>query len=96
MPICETCETTLIRFVHIMQHPAYDGTLRVGCICAGNMERDAAGAAQREADFRKRHARRSNWLARTWRISSSGNEYLNADGFNVVIYRRGDHWAARV
>jgi hypothetical protein len=95
--LCEMCEARLVRFVHVMEHDAYEGVLRVGCICAGHMEEDLVGARMREAAYKNDRARRSRWLQRKWRVSAGGNEFLNtADGFNVVIYRTGRSWGARV
>jgi|SRR6516162_2113883 len=90
---CEMCEVAEMRFVHTMKHPGY-GTLRVGCICAGNMEGDYVGAVAREAAVKGRRG----WLDRRWRVSAKGNEFLNTrDGFNVVVYPlRDGGWAARI
>jgi hypothetical protein len=80
-----------------MEHASYSETLRVGCVCAGHMEEDLVGARQREADYKSDRSRRVRWLQRSWRISASGNEFLNTnDGFNVVIYSRGEIWGGRV
>ena len=92
---CEMCEVMLVRYVHTMEHPDHE-TLRVGCICAGNMEQDLAGARQREADFKSRLSRRARWLIRDWRMSMAGNDYVNCEGFNVVVYPRNGRWSARV
>ena len=42
--------------------------------------------------------RPGSWLARTWRRSAKGNEYTNAEGFNIVIFehRNGSGWGARI
>lgn len=95
--LCEMCETRLVRFVPVMEHDDYDDVLRVGCVCAGHMEEDLVGARKREAAYRNDRSRRSRWLQRRWRLSAAGNEYLNTnDGFNVVVYRKGVIWGARV
>lgn len=95
--LCEMCEARLVRFVHVMWNDRYDGELRVGCVCAGNMEEDLEGARRRESSFKSSRARRTRWLSRKWRTSSAGNEYLNTtDGFNVVIFERAAIWGARV
>lgn len=95
--LCEMCEARLVRFVHIMVHDDYDGVLRVGCVCAGHMEENLVGARKREAAYRNDRSRQSRWLQRRWRLSASGNEYLNTnDGFNVVVYCTGRIWGARV
>ena len=89
------CEVQEIRYVHEMWHADY-GTLYTGCICAGHMEQDLVGARQRETNFKQRLSRRVNWLRREWRISYSGNEFINThDGFNVVVFQNGETWGAR-
>lgn len=90
------CEVQEIRYVHSMEHADYPDILQCGCICAGHMEQDLAGAREREAEFKADGRRRSRWLSRQWRISGSGNDFLNADGFHIVVYRRGKIWAARI
>ncbi|MDT3687475.1 MAG: hypothetical protein RO009_20810 [Pseudorhodoplanes sp.] len=95
--LCEMCEARYVRFVHVMEHPNYPDTLRVGCVCAGHMEENLVGARKREAGFKSERSRRVRWLSRRWRVSAAGNEFLNTnDGFNVVVYPRGAIWGARV
>jgi hypothetical protein len=95
--LCEMCEARHVRFVHVMEHPRYEDVLRVGCVCAGHMEENVAGARKREVGFKGERSRRKRWLSREWRISTSGNEFLNTnDGFNIVVYRKGAIWGARV
>jgi hypothetical protein len=94
--MCEMCESQMVRYVHTMEHPAYPEALDVGCVCAGKMEEDYARARLRERTFKKRVARRARWLRREWRVSASGNEYINADGFNIVVFPRGRGWSARI
>ena len=95
--VCQMCEVQRIRYVHVMQHPDYPDELHVGCICAGNMEQDLVGARQRETNFRKRRSRKSKWLTRDWRTSVVGNEFINTDGYNIVVYpKAGAGWGARV
>jgi hypothetical protein len=89
------CEVMLVRFVHTMSHPDCE-PLRVGCVCAGNMEQDLVGARKREASFRNRNSRRARWLSREWRTSYAGNDYINTDGFNVMVYPNGTSWSAQV
>jgi hypothetical protein len=78
-----------------MAHPQHE-SLQVGCVCAGHMEQDVAGARRREANLKLTQTRRRRWLHRAWRVSANGNDFINTDGFNVVIYPQGDHWGARV
>jgi hypothetical protein len=89
---CEMCGKEQVRFVHVMTHPHYVGPLRVGGVCAGKME-DAYAASRREKAARSRSARRSRWLSRRWRTSTKGNPFLNVDGRNLVVFRRGRGWS---
>jgi hypothetical protein len=94
--ICEMCEVQDVRYAHTMEHEAYADTLRVGCVCAGHMEKDIVGARNREKAFKASRLRRARWLTREWRTSQAGNHYLNTDGFNVVVYPVGRAWGARI
>jgi hypothetical protein len=93
---CEMCETQEIRYVHHMQHPNYPEILGCGCVCAGHMESDYEGARQREKVLRNAGARRRKWLTRDWRVSRNGNPFLNADGYNIVVYPAGQGWGFRI
>jgi hypothetical protein len=94
--ICEMCEETEIRYVHRMHHPDYAAELDVGCICAGHMEGDVAGARAREAAAKGRAARRKRWLTRRWRTSAKGNPTIKSDGYRTTVYPRGKGWAATI
>ncbi|ASD26541.1 MULTISPECIES: hypothetical protein [Brevundimonas] len=98
---CEMCETQEIRFVHHMTHPNYPGELGVGCVCAGRMEENYDAARQRETTARNQAGRKRKWLSRTWRVSFSGNEFLNTDGYNIVVFQQSSgpqrgSWTFRV
>jgi hypothetical protein len=93
---CEMCETQEIRYVHYMEHPSYPTPLGCGCVCAGHMEDNYEGARLREKSLRNSSARRQRWLTRDWRTSRSGNPFLNADGYNIVVYPAGHGWGFRV
>lgn len=84
--ICAMCETQEIRYVHYMQHPAYPDVLGCGCVCAGRMEENYTGAHEREKSLRNAAGRKRRWLDRAWRISGKGNPYINANGYNVVVF----------
>lgn len=93
---CEMCESQVIRYVHHMEHPFYPDELAVGCVCAGHMEEDLAGARKREATMRNRASKRARWLTRAWRRSAKGNPTLKADGFRITVYPRGGGFGATV
>lgn len=92
--ICEMCGYQIIRYAHHMEHPKYK-SLIAGCVCAGKMEGNIAGAKQREAEFKNRQARRINFLKRKWNQSKKGNEYLKMDDHVIVLYHdtsKGNNW----
>ena len=91
--ICGMCERKEIRYVHYMEHPNYFEVLGCGCICAGHMEEDYEGAQRREALLHNAAARRKRWLSRDWRTSAKGNDFLNTDGYNAVVFRQGTGWS---
>jgi hypothetical protein len=89
------CEVVEIRYQHFMEHPDYAGTLACGCVCAENMAEGYDGHESEKA-LRNAAGRRSRWLRRQWRTSAKGNDYLNVDGWNIVIFRRADGtWGGR-
>jgi hypothetical protein len=51
---------------------------------------------QRERALRNASGRRRRPLTRDWRISRNRNLFLNADGYNVVVYPAGRWWSFRV
>ena len=92
--ICEMCGYQIIRYVHCMEHRRYR-PLFVGCVCAGKMEGNIAGAKKREADFKNRQTRRAKFLKRPWKQSKKGNEYLKIDEHVIVLYHNtnaGNIW----
>jgi hypothetical protein len=65
---CQMCEFASVRYVHVMQHPEWDGELWVGCHCAAKMEENYQDAEKREAEFKRklRNPRKANsesWVA---------------------------------
>lgn len=89
---CEMCEEAIIRYVHLMEHPDHAELLRVGCVCAGRLERDPDAAQRREAAARSRAGRLLRWMRKTWRTSAKGNPYLKAKGHLIVLYQSLDGW----
>jgi hypothetical protein len=89
--ICQMCESTEIRYVHVMQHPDYrEGDLHCGCICAGHMSGNLAAARSRERSMRNRATRRGRFPRRKgWKVSAKGNSHIKVDGYHVVLVRRG-------
>jgi len=93
---CQMCGQEKIRFVHVMCHPKVEEQLSVGCICAGKMTGDYEAAERREAVLKNKAARKARWLTRKWRLSTKGNPYLNIDGNNIGVHRKGTRWAYRI
>jgi hypothetical protein len=92
------CESKAIRYVHTMTHPHYGTALKVGCVCAQNMECDYVGPRLRERKLRLIADRRKRWLTRRgWIVSARGNPFINIDGFNIAIFCHADgSWGGRI
>jgi hypothetical protein len=90
---CEMCEEQEIRFEHVMCHPDYPHDLRCGCVCAGHMSGNLAGARRREREAKSEARRRAKFPDRRgWRCSDSGNEVIRVAGHLVVVFDRGDRF----
>ena len=96
MRICEMCKSAEIRYEHIMEHSDYPDALVVGCICAERMEEDYVNPRLREHKLKSAQKKRSNWVAKGWRISSRDNPYKNDGNFHVVVYQTHYSWMSRV
>jgi hypothetical protein len=84
---CQMCESTEVRFVHVMTHRNYSEDLHVGCVCAENMANDYIGPRLRERELLNVAKRRNGWLRRKWKTSHKGVIYLNTDGFHIALFR---------
>lgn len=94
--ICEMCECREIRYVHIMKHTNFAGTIRAGRECAAKMGEDYAGACRREQELKSRSSRKQNWMRREWRVSAAGNDFVNVNGFNIVLIEAPSGWRIRI
>jgi hypothetical protein len=95
---CAMCEVAEVRYVHVMTNPRWEGELRVGCVCAGRMEEDAAAAERREAEFKRtKQPKVANCLS--W--VKAADEILGAAGLSyherdfVKSIRGRMAWSAR-
>jgi len=51
------------------------------------MTNDYTNPMQLENDLRNKVLRRTDWINKEWKFSKKGNQYLNKDGHNFLIYR---------
>lgn len=88
--ICGMCLSSTVRYVHYMSHAEYNTghLVAAGCICAGYMSQDSAGAEIREQKLKSSAGKRLRWLTRKWKVSKKGNDYLKFQGWLVTIYPR--------
>lgn len=83
--LCEMCEHQHIRYIHIMEHPRYPDRLKVGQVCAGNMEGDLFASEYRDKAMRHLSARRSNFpKLKGWKASKAGNVYIKTSEEAIV------------
>jgi len=85
--ICRMCGHQIIRYVHVMRHPAYPRRIGAGCVCAGRMEGDAERARQRENAFKNRQSRLETFLRLPLKRSKNGNEYVKYKNEIITILR---------
>ncbi len=85
--ICRMCGHQIIRYVHVMRHPAYPKAIGAGCVCAGRMEGDAERARQRENAFKNRQSRLETFLRLPLKRSKNGNEYVKYKNEIITILR---------
>ena len=86
---CEMCETSTIRFVHVMRHADYHEDLDCGCVCAEHMQEDYVNPRKREKALRNRAGRRARFAERKgWKLSANGTPYIKVDGHHMVVAKR--------
>lgn len=92
---CEMCDHEGIRYVHIMEHPEFNGQLRVGCSCAEKMEEDYANPRFREKVLRNKYGRLATFMKRNWSLRPNGNYTLKFKGRYITImpskFKRGEY-----
>lgn len=85
---CEMCGNEKIRYVHILEHPAYDGEIRAGCVCASKMIDDYAVPLEREHAVKNRLKRKQSFFRQEWYTkSSTGNLVLRYKGEHITIIK---------
>ena len=71
---CEMCGQENIRYVHYMNHPDYPDELKVGCVCAENMENDYVNPRKREQKLKNKASRKKRWPElKGWKHTSNDN-----------------------
>lgn len=83
---CMMCGNEKIRYVHIVEHNEIEEQYRVGCICAEKLTEDYVNPKEREKELKRKSNERISWIKKKWKISKSGNHYLNIDGNNIVVF----------
>lgn len=87
--VCEVCGQKLIRYVHVLAHDDYGGTIEAGCVCAGRLEMDVDRAKAREKEFlsRKTFATRKGW-APCKRFDDDAYS-IKVDGHKIIVFHKG-------
>ncbi len=88
---CEMCESTEIRYVHVMRHPDFETELRVGCVCAEHLSEGYVGK-ENERRLRNYAKRRSRFLNRKWKTSRSGNPKIELNDYPITIFEKVCGW----
>ena len=93
---CEACRSTIIRFAHVLSHPDVDDRLKVGCICAGYLIGDMGMARAGDERARALAGKRARWATRRWRMSRSGNWWIEHEGAVITVFKHEDRFCASV
>ncbi|TAE87561.1 MAG: hypothetical protein EAZ82_07770 [Verrucomicrobia bacterium] len=101
---CEFCGQESIRYVHSLEHPDWQQTIRVGRICAARYTmtspRELAAA---EAILKNRSQRRQRFPThKSWKTSAKGNRYIDYCETHILVTRVtngyrlkiGDRWGS--
>jgi len=92
---CEMCNHEGIRYVHIMEHPEFDGQLRAGCSCAEKMEGNYANPGRREKALRNKYSRLVTFRKKNWSLRPNGNYTLKFKGYYITIipskFKKGEY-----
>lgn len=88
---CGMCESSQVRFVHVMENERYPQQLLCGCVCAGHMAEDLVSAEKRDGAMRSRAGKRDRFPDRKgWKTSAKGTPYIKVDGYHLmVVAKRG-------
>lgn len=92
---CEMCGYEKLRYVHLLEHPDYDGIIRVGCECAEKMIIEYVDLEKRERELRNRGNRKKNFLKREWTYKpNTGNYTMRYKGEYITIMKSkfGNGW----
>jgi hypothetical protein len=81
---CGMCLTTVIRFVHVMEHDAHSFKVEAGSHCA-EMMGEGYAARERDREMSNRAERRRRWPFRRWKPTPEGGDFLKARGKLFVI-----------
>lgn len=84
---CEMCGQEKIRYVHILQHPNFNGELRVGCVCAERMTDDYINPQKTERELKNRLNRKKNYMRKEWQERNQGKYVLRYKGENITIMK---------
>ena len=92
--VCQMCQSSIIRNVHVVEHDDYEGQLQVGCICAIHLTEDKKATEEREKTLKsvtgkitRLRNRKELWLE-GWSRSLSGNLYFKEKGFVYIAKRQ--------
>jgi hypothetical protein len=92
---CEMCERQEIRHVHIVSHPDYPSTLRVGCDCAEKLTGDYSTPTERERSHKNWLARLNRFLTKGWEAGRYGSLYRRWKGRSLLVAPKGAGWIAK-
>lgn len=101
--LCQACGTQAIRHIHVLAHPAWPDLIETGCVCAGNLTEDSAGAHQRQLMMQNRSIARArkiklaNAFVNNWVHVSSNNFENSYNKKRIMLFKSGAQgWSYRI
>jgi len=91
---CGMCGGQNIRYVHVMSHPDYPGTLECGCVCAEHMA-DGYNGKDNEAVLRKA-ARRIKTQLKNWRTKHNGTQHKPYGDYYMIVFEKSGIWTPMI
>jgi hypothetical protein len=95
---CEFCGQESIRYVHSLEHPDWQYTIRVGRICAARYTMTSPRElADAEAILKNRSQRRQRFPThKSWKTSAKGNRYIEYSETHILVMKKPDGYRLKI
>jgi hypothetical protein len=84
---CEMCGNGTVRYVHYLEHDNYPDLIEVGSECSRKLAENYSMASFLDTYIKKYPTEKITWANKNWKISRSGNPYLQYNDYTITIYK---------